>query len=362
MGALVGPLPTEVNRGPSILALSWVEAALGISILAARLYTRGRIVRNVGWDDWTMAFSTLLAVITTCLVTLEVHYGTGRHAVYLSSSDITNSVKIIWLTVPFSTMSACFGKISIALLLMRIMDRKKSTRHFLWFLIIALFIVNLLLTIITFAQCTPVTFLWDRTNPDVSYHGTCWDHRVQQDYGYFQGAFSSFSDLILALYPLTFIWNLQLKLKIKIGLGAVMSLGLIATIASVYKTVELQNLATPDFTFDATNLVLWYMTENWLIIIAACIPTLGPLYQIITGKASADAFRRAPNQTSRWTLFRLKSLFSSKGSSNRSEAYSASRSDFSKLGRDANHSMDPIINGSGEYAGGIRATTDIHIV
>lgn len=67
------------------------------------------------------------------------------------------------------------------------MDRKKNTRRFLWSLIVALFIVNLLLTIITFAQCTPVTFLWDRTNPNITYHGTCWDHRVQQYYGYFQG-------------------------------------------------------------------------------------------------------------------------------------------------------------------------------
>jgi hypothetical protein len=120
---------------------------------------------------------------------LEVHYGTGRHAAFLTPSQITNSVKMIWLTTPFSTMSACFGKISIALFLMRIMDRSKgkASTRFLWSLIVGLFLVNLLLTIITFSQCTPVTFLWDRVNPNVSYHGTCWDSRVQQDYGYFQG-------------------------------------------------------------------------------------------------------------------------------------------------------------------------------
>lgn len=168
----------------------------------------------------------------------------------------------------------------------------------------------------------------------------------------------------MALYPITFIWNLQVKLNLKIGLAIVMSLGVIATIASIYKTVELQNLATPDFTFDATNLVLWYMTENWLIVIAACIPTLGPLYQVITGKASSENLRRSPDQTSRWTLFRLRSFFSSKGSSNHS---GPSKSDFAKLDRDTDYAMDPIISSGGHsraggYAGGIRATTNIDIV
>ena len=52
-------------------------------------------------------------------------------------------------------------------------------------------------------------------------------------------------------------WNLQMDLKKKFGLAVIMGLGLIAVIASVIKTVEFKNLATPDFTYDATNLVYW---------------------------------------------------------------------------------------------------------
>jgi len=84
-------------------------------------------------------------------------------------------------------MSACFGKISIALLLMRIMNRNKPYEIFLWGLIVILFVVNLLLTILTFSQCTPVTYLWDQLNPEVGYKGSCWDRHIQQNYGYFQG-------------------------------------------------------------------------------------------------------------------------------------------------------------------------------
>ena len=84
-------------------------------------------------------------------------------------------------------MSACFGKISIALLLMRIMNENKPYEVLLWGLIVILFVVNLLLTILTFSQCTPVTYLWDQLNPEIGCKGSCGDPHIQQSYGYFQG-------------------------------------------------------------------------------------------------------------------------------------------------------------------------------
>jgi hypothetical protein len=61
-----------------------------------------------------------------------VEYGVGQHAVYIEPSNLINAVKWIWLSTPFSTMSACFGKVSIALLLMRILGtRNKGYTYFL---------------------------------------------------------------------------------------------------------------------------------------------------------------------------------------------------------------------------------------
>ena len=59
-----------------------------------------------------------------------------------------------------------------------------------------------------------------------------------------------------------------------------------ATIAAIVKTVELKNLTEPDFTYETSNLSYWFMTENFTIIIAACIPTLKPL---VTGTSSTSA-------------------------------------------------------------------------
>ncbi|KAF2234782.1 hypothetical protein EV356DRAFT_532582 [Viridothelium virens] len=303
--------PPNLNKGPGILAVSWIEAGVGLVVLSARIYTRSRIVRNMGWDDWTMVFATILALVTTILVTLEVNFGVGRHAIHLEPQDVISAVKIIWLTVPFSTMSACFGKISISLLLMQIINRNRAGKIFLSCLIITLFIVNLLLTIITFAQCRPVTFLWDKLNPHVGYAGKCWSPDVQKNYGYFQGAFSSASDLALAIFPVPIIWKLQMKLRVKLGLAAVLSLGVVAAAAACIKTVELRNLATPDFTWDATDLVYWYITENWIIVIAACIPTLAPLYSILRGKQSRESFLQQGRHRHRLSFDKLKTWFGS---------------------------------------------------
>ena len=70
---------------------------------------------------------------------------------------------------------------------MRIMGRNKAYEIFLWALIVTLFLVNLLLAILTFSQCTPVTYLWDQLDPEAGYKGSCWDPSIQRNYGYFQG-------------------------------------------------------------------------------------------------------------------------------------------------------------------------------
>ncbi|KAI1125486.1 hypothetical protein F5Y10DRAFT_268024 [Nemania abortiva] len=268
-------LPPDVKMGTGLVVAAWVLGAAGSSLLTMRMYTRTFILKKVGWDDWTMVLAVVLALVTNIIVTLMVHYGVGRHAIYLREEQRVNAVYMIWLSAPFSPSSAAVGKISIALLLLRLMNRNRWWETFLWILISLLVIVNLLLIIITFAQCTPVTFLWNRVGSGA--HGTCWPPTVQQDYGYFQGAFSAFSDLILAVFPISIIWDLKMPLHSKLIMAVLMALGVIATAAATVKTVELRNLATPDFTWDAVPLVYWFLAENWIIIICACVPTVKPL-------------------------------------------------------------------------------------
>jgi hypothetical protein len=45
------------DKGPKILAVLWGLTGFTTVIVAARMYIRGRMLRNVGIDDWLIVFS-----------------------------------------------------------------------------------------------------------------------------------------------------------------------------------------------------------------------------------------------------------------------------------------------------------------
>lgn len=51
------PLPPDINHGPTILAVSWIECGLALVAVITRMYCRAKLIHNVGWDDWTMIFT-----------------------------------------------------------------------------------------------------------------------------------------------------------------------------------------------------------------------------------------------------------------------------------------------------------------
>jgi len=57
-----------------------------------------------------------------------------------------------------------------------------------------------------------------------------------------------------------------------------------ATIVAIYKTTRLPSLASGDFTFSTSDLVVFTIAEGATIIIAACIPVLQPLLEMVTGR------------------------------------------------------------------------------
>lgn len=105
------------------------KASLGLVVLFARIYT----VMKMELDDWAMTFAAasvghcswsfylnaadpyptrldqILAVITSVVVTMHVHCGVGKHAAYISPPDLVQAVPWSWLSVPLSTVSACWG-------------------------------------------------------------------------------------------------------------------------------------------------------------------------------------------------------------------------------------------------------------
>jgi hypothetical protein len=59
-------------------------------------------------------------------------------------------------------------------------------------------------------------------------------------------------------------------------------------VAAIIKTVHLAALsARADYTWDTLTLTIWVAVEQYLIILAACIPALTPLFNIIVRRVTS---------------------------------------------------------------------------
>jgi hypothetical protein len=234
------------DRGWILHAVSW--PLLGVSVLATatRFWVRVRILRSCGWDDAFILLALICATINTVLVTLSIMHGTGRHMHDLSHEQQIASVKYQLLSQGFHVMSTNWGKVSVALFLVRIISEVKQHKRAMYAGMIFLSIINIGGVYSIYGQCTPTAKAWDN---DIE--GTCWPAGAQRDYAFFQGctygtdgrtfvfrmlltgdavAASAFSDFVLAVYPLFTIKNLQMATKVKFGLGFVLSLGIMLVI------------------------------------------------------------------------------------------------------------------------------------
>ena len=111
----------------------------------------------------------------------------GHHVYYLTLDEQITALKLNWISQPFEIMAIGTGKVSVALLLLRVLGPKnRYKKWFLWFLIASTLTVCAIGIIFTFAQCQPVARLW---NPTVEGH--CLDPMIQANEALVVGCKSS---------------------------------------------------------------------------------------------------------------------------------------------------------------------------
>ena len=167
--------------------------------------------------------------------------GGGRHLFYISESQVPLAIEYNWLNQTFAILSVTVSKVSVALLILRLLGPSAWRRWFLYLISGLSCLVGSLAVIFIYVQCTPVQTLWD---PSVG--GACWNLTAVNRYDLFVsskrpigasiptsetllivGGFSCFTDFTLALFPLTIIWNLQLNKKKKVGLALLLGSGVL---------------------------------------------------------------------------------------------------------------------------------------
>ncbi|KAJ5516867.1 hypothetical protein N7527_008427 [Penicillium freii] len=288
------------DLGPRLLRDIWTLTSIAIVIVALRVAAKIKI-RKFGWDDILMVSALCLSIVGSALITVGIKYGFGRHVGDLDTTTVVPTVIMFdYLTQTFGIASGTLGRISFVVFVIGLLGAKRSHRVILWIIVGLQILTNSILIIILFVQCPGhSSATWNQNGKD-----KCRDVRIQAFYGDVRAsihypdlhtietnhrlrtALNSATDLYLAVFSTYIFWNLNLKLRVKLGLVVLLGLGIFAMAASVMKAVQTQVLAHADNdpTVATVNYDRWLYIEAYLVIITASIPCIRSLLRSVRGR------------------------------------------------------------------------------
>ncbi|KAH7029959.1 hypothetical protein B0J12DRAFT_325101 [Macrophomina phaseolina] len=253
-------------NGHSYLVCHIVFSVLSATLVALRLYTTRFVTHRVGLDDYSVAFSWLLAFSSSITFCLMLRYGLGHHIWDVRFSTFNRHfMKIGAIAGTFYGISIMFAKISILIFYLRF-SQSKSIRRIIYATMVFVIIYSILFSFEWMYACRPIDKYWDLTITS----GSCIDWLKIT---IVSGAFNTATDAIILLLPVWMLWNLRLPKRQKIGVMLVMMTGGLVVAVSIIRTKATVELAkTLDLTWSMTNPVIWGAIEMHVAIICACLP------------------------------------------------------------------------------------------
>ncbi|KAK3319550.1 hypothetical protein B0T19DRAFT_445355 [Cercophora scortea] len=280
---------TAKERGTEFVIIIWSATFAALVAVMMRLLARVR-ARSLGWDDIFTLFSLAPLVACTSIFTYDVRLGMGRHSADLAANELRKAMKFNLVACPFGVMAYSFPNAAIALQMDRVLAPNYLRSISLRLLATTQCLVAAVSCILLFTQCLPTEHLWNPTTP-----ATCLPAGVLADYCYFVGVFSAFTDIVLAIAPISPLLRLKLPTKTRLRLCILMGGNLFAAVCSVIKTSKFNEMANvQDYTYDTVDLTIWVIVEASVIIIAASAPSIWPLLFPSARTKAGEHRRRFP--------------------------------------------------------------------
>ncbi|KAL4864585.1 hypothetical protein BDV12DRAFT_176022 [Aspergillus spectabilis] len=277
------------NPGPALARGMWAAIGIAAVILVLRVFAKFKL-RQFRLDDVLMIVSYAMTLAAMVLLQSSVDHGFGTDLRLLEDPDLKVVLKTVAIMVPLVTISTGLARSAFALYILAILGGNRKYQITLWAVMLLQLAGNIVSAVLPLSICRNVRVLWDPT-----VHTTCGSSDAVIKFAYFSSAVNTATDLFLAVFPTIIFWNLNLRLRIKLGLIALMSLGILAMIASIIKTTKYDEI--PGITnLGATGgieLIRWGFAENLIIIITSSVPCIRPLLISSVRKISSAARSRS---------------------------------------------------------------------
>ncbi|KAK1963320.1 hypothetical protein LY78DRAFT_614479 [Colletotrichum sublineola] len=246
--------------------------ALALLFVGSRIYTRMVIAKVMGRDDYVIVASMLCAMAGMTIFSVQAFHGLGKHTLTIIEEDMVIMRKSSFFQSIISSIAGlALLKVSIGLSLLRL-SRSVWYSRALWALIVFVSAYSFMAWMTFFFYCRPLEGYWDK-----SLKPKCYPITLFVKFGLANTAFNIFTDVCFATLPVTIIWTLQMKLRTRIYLIIVLSLGYFAVAMGVVKSFyQIAYGKDADKTFHQ-SIQFWEFLQLNLGIIAACAPSLKPL-------------------------------------------------------------------------------------
>ncbi|KAJ6113990.1 hypothetical protein N7523_007307 [Penicillium sp. IBT 18751x] len=262
------------DKGPELERGLWAAVIIATLIVILRVFAKIKINRFFV-DDVLMIVAVILAIASTVFLSLSVQHGFGKPlGEPFFTHDTSLVLKYIAIQIPLVTFSTTIARTAFIIYLVAVLGTSKVYQIALWVVLVIQLIGNVASAVLPLSICKNVNILWDPTVKT-----TCGDLTAVVNFAYYSNTFNSATDLFLAVFPTVVFWNLNLKMRIKVGLIVLLSLGIVAMVASIVKTTKLNTLPsiTNLGTAGGLELIRWGYIENAIIIITSSIPCIRPL-------------------------------------------------------------------------------------
>ncbi|KAF2218967.1 hypothetical protein BDZ85DRAFT_175844, partial [Elsinoe ampelina] len=241
-----------------------------------RVYTRTRIIKAFGSDDWVMVTAQLAFYHYLGFQFAEVVYGTGLRRSQLTLEVAELGLKYWYFCAISYALTTALVKITIGLFLLRFTTHR--LQNFLIYLINGGsavigtgYFIFLLLT------CHPFDFYW---NLDPKATGYCFTATTWLNVGYFVAAVNVLADAVFAVIPTFIVIGTTMKKKTKFGVCILLGMGSVAVIGTIIRTVYGHTFSQykHEFLSETCLIAILSTIELGLGITAANMATFRPLF------------------------------------------------------------------------------------
>ncbi|KAL9027317.1 MAG: hypothetical protein Q9196_004142 [Gyalolechia fulgens] len=271
-------------RSGGIVPLACIFIPWAAIFMALRVYTKVRIIKVFGLEDWTIIVAYLCTLFLSIDCLVQQKYGNGIHEWDITIAKLVPYSKWAAASVVVFVPAVGLAKVAILLFYLRVNpDRGFRTAVYVSLVLTTSYVVALSLAI--FFQCDPVAKFW---NPFLS--GNCLDSTRL----YLANAvLNVIFDFVVLLVPVPMLRKLQVSTRQKWVIGALFSLGSVTCVISIVR-IYFQHtvLGEPDLSWHIPTPTSLVFVECNLSIICGSAMVLRPFLRRHCPRLLGGDYRR----------------------------------------------------------------------